>query len=205
MTYRLYNRRCSGGFVVEVTLTLAETAFELVELESELGTELPDSFREINPWGQVPVLILPDGTTMTETAGILIYLAAQFPNQKLAPAPGTSAYASFLRWTVFASVNVYEAVARSSYPHRFTTDLVGRDAIGAAATQRMREALGIIEAHVEGPYLLGPDMSVADIYIAMLYLWSGRQVPTPNLDAIIDQVQQHPVVSPIWERHYGDW
>ena len=205
MTYRLYNRRCSGGFVVEATLTLAETAFELVELESQLGTELPDSFREINPWGQVPVLILPDGTTMTETAGILIYLAAQFPNQKLAPAPGTLAYASFLRWTVFASVNVYEAVARSSYPHRFSTDLAGRDAIGAAATQRMTEALGIIETHVEGPFLLGPDMSVADIYIAMLYLWSDRQGCTPNLDTIIDQVKLHPVVQPIWERHYGDW
>ena len=105
----------------------------------------------------------------------------------------------------FASVNVYEAVARSSYPHRFSTDLAGRDAIGAAATQRMTEALGIIETHVEGPFLLGPDMSVADIYIAMLYLWSGRQVRTPNLDSIIDQVQQHSVVRPIWERHYGDW
>ena len=69
----------------------------------------------------------------------------------------------------------------------------------------MTEALGIIETHVEGPFLLGPDMSVADIYIAMLYLWSGRQVRTPNLDSIIDQVQQHSVVRPIWERHSGDW
>ena len=65
MTYRLYNRRCSGGFVVEATLTLAEAEFELVELESELGTELPDSFREINPWGQVPVLISVSYTHLT--------------------------------------------------------------------------------------------------------------------------------------------
>ena len=205
MTYQLYNRLGSGGFVVEAALTLAETDFELVELASKLGTELPDSFREINPWGQVPALILPDGTTMTETAAILIYLAAQFPNQKLAPAPGTSAYASFLRWTVFASVNVYEAVARGSYPHRFTTDSAGLDAIRAAAIHRMGEALGIIEAHVAGPFLLGPDMSVADIYIAMLYLWSGGGVPAPSLDAMTDRVRQHSVVSPIWHRHYGDW
>jgi len=205
MTYQLYNRRCSGGFVVEATLTLAGTAFELVELESKLGTELPDNFRKINPWGQVPVLILPDGTTMTETAGILIYLATQFPNQNLAPAPGTSTYASFLRWTIFASVNVYEAVARSSYPYRFTTDVTGQDAIGTAATKRMREALGIIEDHIREPFLLGSDMSVADIYIAMLYLWSGRPNPSPKLKAIMHQVQQHSVVGPIWERHYGDW
>lgn len=205
MTYRLYNRRGSGGFVIEATLSLAEAKFELVELDSQLGTELPNGFREINPWGQVPVLILPDGSTMTETAGILIYLAAQFQNKNLAPAPHTSAYASFLRWTIFANVNVYEAVARNSYPYRFTTDLAGLDAISTAATQRMRDALDIIENHVEGPFLLGPDMSVADIYIAMLYLWSGRQGCTPNLDTIINQVKLHPLVQPIWERHYGDW
>ena len=205
MTYRLYNRLGSGGFVVEVALTLAETKFELVELASKLGTELPDSFRDLNPWGQVPALILPNGTTMTETAAILIYLAAQFPNQKLAPAPGTSAYVSFLRWTVFASVNVCEAVARGSYPHRFTTDSAELDAIRAAATHRMGEALTIIEAHVAGPFLLGREMSVADVYIAMLYLWSGGSVPAPRLDTITDRVRLHPVVRPIWHRHYGDW
>ena len=96
-------------------------------------------------------------------------------------------------------------MARNSYPYRFTTDLAGLDAISTAATQRMRDALDIIENHVEGPFLLGPDMSVADIYIAMLYLWSGRQGCTPNLDTIINQVKLHPLVQPIWERHYGDW
>ncbi len=80
MSYRLYNRPGSGGFVVEAALALADADFDLVELDSKAGTPLPESFREHNPWRQVPTLILPDGSTMTETAAILIHLAACHPD-----------------------------------------------------------------------------------------------------------------------------
>ena len=65
MSYRLYNRLGSGGFVVEAALKLTEAPFELVELDSKVSTPLAETFRETNPWKQVPVLILPDGSTMT--------------------------------------------------------------------------------------------------------------------------------------------
>ena len=44
MGYTLYNRRGSGGFVVEAALALAEAPFELVELESKPGTPLRRAF-----------------------------------------------------------------------------------------------------------------------------------------------------------------
>ena len=106
MSYLLYNRPGSGGFVVEAALKLAEAPFELVELESKPGTPLAESFRETNPWKQLPVLVLPDGSIMTETAAILIHLAACFPEKALAPLPSTSEHGKFLRWTVFTSVNL---------------------------------------------------------------------------------------------------
>jgi len=55
MIYKLYNRLGSGGFVVEAALTLCDEPFELINLDSTPGTELPESFRAFNPWGQVPV------------------------------------------------------------------------------------------------------------------------------------------------------
>ena len=39
MAYRLYNRVGSGGFVVEVALTLIGADFELVELDSPSASE----------------------------------------------------------------------------------------------------------------------------------------------------------------------
>ena len=203
MSYTLYNRPGSGGFVVEAALTLADAPFELIELDSKAGTPLSESFRETNPWGQLPTLILPDGTIMTETSAILVHLSLCFPDKRLAPLPGTPAHAAFLRWMTFANVNLYEAVLRRGYPFRFTDDPAGYDALRSAAIRRMGEALSIIDAHVEGPFLLGEEMTVADVYIAMFLVWNRGDVEAPRLARIAEAVRAHPVVGPIWRRHFG--
>ena len=205
MTYRLYNRVGSGGFVVEAALALAGANYELLELDSKPGTPLPESFRDINPWGQVPTLVLPDGSIMTETAAILIHLAACHPDKGLAPNPGTPAHAAFLRWIIFTNVNVYEAVLRRSYPFRYTTDPHAHEATRDAAIARMGEALGVLEAAIDsGPFLLGETMNLADVYIAMLFIWFRGAIDAPRLTGLTDGVRQHPTVAPIWRRHFGD-
>ena len=93
--YTLYNRLRSGGAVVEAALRWAGADFELVEPDSLIGTPLPESFKGTNPWGQVPTLVLPDASIMTETAAILIYLNSAFPNSDLGPPAGTLEHARF--------------------------------------------------------------------------------------------------------------
>ena len=205
MSYLLYNRPGSGGFVVEAALKLAEAPFELVELESKPGTPLAESFRETNPWKQLPVLVLPDGSIMTETAAILIHLAACFPEKALAPSPGSSEHGKFLRWTVFTSVNLYEAVLRDGYPDRFTSDHTAIEATRSAAVERMSEAMAVLEQAIDpGPFLLGDIMSLADVYIARMLIWYRGSINAPRLKAIKNRVRQNPTISPIWRRHFGD-
>lgn len=205
MPYRLYNRVGSGGFVVEAALALAETEFELEELDSRPSTPLPESFRKKNPWRQVPTLILPDGSTMTETAAILIHLAACHPDKGLGPAPGTAEHAQFLRWMVFANVNVYESLLRRPYPDRYTTDPNGLEAVREAAANRMGEALSVLENATDaGPYLLGDAMTALDVYVAMLFTWYPGGVDLPRLAALTDGVKRHPVAGPIFRKHFGD-
>jgi glutathione S-transferase len=204
MTYKLYNRDGSGGFVVEAALALADLPFGLLQLDTLPGTPLPESFRAVNPWCQVPVLILPDGTVLTETVAILLHLAACNPNKGLAPAVGTSAHAQLMRWLVFAGVNVYESHLRSAYPQRFTTAAAGEAAVREAAIKRTGDALRVLDNAMEpGPYLLGGSMTVADIYIAMLHLWYPGEQSFVNLMAMTDEVRRHPVIAPIWIRHFG--
>ena len=172
MTYRLYNRVGSGGFVVEAALELAGAPYEFLELDSRPGTPLPESLREINPWGQVPTLVLSNGSILTKTAAILIHFTACHPDKGLGPSPGTPAHAAFLRWLIFTNVNIYEAVLRRSYPFRYTTDPDAHDATREASIARMAEALAVLEKAIRtGPLLLGDTMSLADIYIAMLFIW----------------------------------
>lgn len=205
MTYRLYNRAGSGGFVVEAALVLADAKFELVEHDSRPGTPLPPEFRKTNPWGQMPTLILPDGTTMTESVAILIHLAACFPDKRLAPNPGTTDHAVFLRWLIFASVNIYEGILRKGYASRFTSDPDAIEATRTAAIARTGEALEVLEAAIEkGPFLLGDSMSVADPFFAMMLIWFSGDIDAPKLTALAEGVRRHPIVGPVWRRHFGD-
>ena len=202
MSYKLYNRIGSGGFAVEAALTLARQPFELMTIDSAPGTPLPESFREINPWRQVPTLILPDGTVMTETGAILIYLATCHPGDDVGPEPATPEAARLMRWIVFLSVNVYEATLRRVYPERYTVQADGVDEVQAAAVQRSDEAFALLEAQLaDGGFLLGDDMSLADVYLAMLYAWhrGGRR---DRLTALAHKVAGHDLVAPLWQRNF---
>jgi glutathione S-transferase len=203
MTYRLYNRDGSGGFVVEAALVLTGAPFELVKLDSLPGTPLPESYRDINPWGQVPALITPSGTLLTECAAILIHLANCHQEKKLAPPVGSESHGVFLRWCVFLAVNVYEAVLRRAYPDRFTTDPSGHDAVAQAARIRLREGLDVVEAAITpGQFLLGPDLSLADVFLAMLNAWHRADNGLTECDAITHRIAAHPDIAPVWRRNF---
>lgn len=205
MTYTLYNRLGSAGLSIEAALKLGDIEFELVELDSVAGTPLPDSFRKINPWNQVPTLILPNGETLTESAAILAYLASAHPQAGLGPSPGDPAYPAFLRWLVFASNNLHEPEIRIIYPERFTTESDGRGGVKRAAISRMGDAFGVIDTAIgSGDFLLGQDLSAADIYIAMLYGWYDHEVDVPAIAAMSERVREHPVVGAVFARHDRD-
>lgn len=201
--YVLHNRRGSGGFAVEAALAMAGADFRLADIDAPVSTPLPESFRAINPWRQVPVLDLPDGTRITETAAMLIHIADAFPGAGVAPAPGTPERAQFLRWTTFLATNVYESVLRRVYPGRYTDDPSGTGAVASAATRRGMEALRVVEDAI-GPHgvLLGKRLSVADVYLAMLHRWVDKTEELPRCTALREAVIADAVVGPVWRRHF---
>ena len=203
MPYKLYNRIGSGGFVVEAALALGGVEFERIEIASKPATALPETFRDVNPWRQVPVLILPDGTMMTETAAILIYLATLKSDGELGPRTATPEYAALLRWLVFLSVNVYEATLRRIYPQRYTSDAEGADGVSLAARQRGNEAFALLDAELQSrEFLVGEQMSVGDVYLAMLFAWHPERDGRARCQALTHRVAAHPIVAPIWQRHF---
>jgi len=151
----------------------------------------------ISPTGRVPVLALPDGTLMFESAAMLIHLALAHPDAALAPRPGTSQHARFLQWMVFLSANVYEAVLRIYYSNRYSAE---GDAHAAAIRERASaESLGhlsLIEKSLS-PYLLGATYSIADVYLVMLASWlpgekADLYARLPALGALVRAVAARP-------------
>jgi glutathione S-transferase len=167
--YRLYSRQGAGSLAPQMVLEEIGAAYELVWI-SKAPAEI-EAFRRISPAAKIPVLVLPDGTVVSESAAMLIHLTNAHPAAALAPVTGSSAHALFLQWMVFLSANAYEAALRYFYAARYSA------AGDAAAAQIKSQALADWTRHFEvvhaalSPYVLGAQLSAADHYLYMLASW----------------------------------
>ena len=125
--YRLYWAPNTGAFAPDAVLTLSGAPFERQRVDYDGKEQQGAAYRALNPMGQIPVLRLPDGEAITESAAMVLHLVERFPEAKLAPAPGSTARAVFDRWLVFLAVNVYGATLRYYYADRYTADAAGAD------------------------------------------------------------------------------
>ena len=202
MTYTLYSYDGSGGFAVEAALVKAGAPYELVAVDTGKGEQNRPEFVAMNPMRQVPALILPDGTVMTESAAIVVHLANAFPDKGLAPKPATAAHARFLRWMFFMAANLYEGDLRYFYSERYTADPAGAEGVKSAGAAHMKKSFAIVEdALAQGPFLCGPDLTMADVYLAMLTDWSPEPIAAPRLLAVRKAVAADPAIAPLWRRH----
>lgn len=139
----------------------------MVDIKSDGPT---DRFLELSPLRQVPVLTLPDGRSITESAAMLIYLADANPGSGLAPAPTAPDRAEFLRALLLQATALYPALLRWFYSERGTVDPAGREAVKEAAVAEADRYLLVIDRALEGRDwpARGDSMTVADIYLLML-------------------------------------
>jgi glutathione S-transferase len=71
---------------------------------------------------QVPVLALPTGELVTESAAILIHLADRHPAAGMSPALDDPRRPAFLRWMVYVSAQIYALVWARDDPGRLAAD-----------------------------------------------------------------------------------
>jgi glutathione S-transferase len=202
--YKLFGRPNSGSFAVQVALEDIGAPYQRIWV----GRETADvaRFREVNPTGRVPALVLPDGTVMFESAAMLIHLALAYPGSAPAPKAGSSLHAAFLQWMVFLSANVYESVLRIYYPARYSArGESDAEAIRQQASADFCTHLELIGRSLK-PYVLGADYSIADTYLYMLALWypgerSELLTRIPELQAHAKLVSARPAVSKVEGDH----
>jgi GST-like protein len=167
--YRLYGRENAGSLVVQAALEEIGAPYEFVRVSKDAKDV--EAFRPISPTGRVPALALPDGTIMFESAAILVHLSLAHPEAGLAPKPGTSRHALFLQWISVLSANLYEAALRIYYSDRYSArGAADADAIRSQATIAFLRHVELVSASL-GPYLLGAEYSIADVYLYMLAGW----------------------------------
>jgi glutathione S-transferase len=87
--YRLLGCRGCGSLIVEAALRLAAIPYDYEEINYEQPGPQRDRLLALNPLGQVPTLVLPDGSIMTESAAIIMMIDDVAPDAGLVPPKGT--------------------------------------------------------------------------------------------------------------------
>jgi glutathione S-transferase len=204
--YELYGREGTGSMVVEAVLEECEIPYKLSKVGRDASRMPPAEYYAVSPLGQVPALKLPDGSFMTESAAIALYLTDKYSEGKLAPAPSAPMRPHFLRWLIYLAANIYMTDLRIYYCERYTTRSGDAPSVKEAAIQAMAREWDVYAAALDAKtYTLGEQFSVVDIYAAMLATWN-RDVPAffrkhPNVRALYERVVARPAVARVWKRH----
>ncbi len=205
--YKLYWSKETGALAPQVALEEAGAEYELIVTNTEEGAHQSADFLTINPRGQVPALILPDGSVMTESAAMMLHIADEFPEANLIPPAGDVRRAQVYRWLFFMAVNFYETDLRYYYSERYTTDEAGAEGVKVAALRDFDKYFDMLDREIDaGPFVLGDRYTVLDIYLTMLAYWH------PQVDALVercsslkllcDTVKARPAVERVWRQHY---
>jgi GST-like protein len=202
----LHGCKGCGSVVVEGLLDLAHIPHvrSIFEWEDQAAW---DRLRLVNPLAQVPTLILDDGTVLTESAGIALWIADHYPDAQLLP-DDPSERALAYRWTVSFATNIYGPIIIGDFPERWVDGDDAHASLKAKAMERLKDAWLSFEASIAPrPYLLGEQISVLDVYAAMISRWRpGRAWLTghcPKAMASVAVTEAHPVIATTWARNFS--
>jgi len=172
--YKLYWAKSMGSMVAEVLFEEIGVEYERLPIDMEKEENRSAEFLAINPLGQIPTLVLPDGTVMTESAAMVLQITDRHPEAKLAPPAGSPEGARFQRWLLFMATSIYPAEQRLFYADRITTDARAVAGIEDRARADMDSYFAILNDSLDpGPYLLGESFSAVDVYLWMFVKWHG--------------------------------
>jgi glutathione S-transferase len=203
--FELYWAKNTGAMAPHLVLELAKAPYKLHVVDTAAGEQHSAAYKALNPLGQVPVLKLPEGAVMTESAAMLLHLAERFPAAGLLPPEASVARAQVQRWLLFLAVNVYESALRVYYSERYTTDPAGANAVREAANAALARHWTIIENALQpGPYLLGAQRSIADLFLLVLSGWTDHAASLTNVQRTRTALLADPVVRRVWEQHTQD-
>lgn len=157
---------------------------ERVDLKAKKTANGVD-FGTINAKGYVPVLILDSGETITENVAMLDWIAQQAP--ALSP-PGAMGRTRLLEMLAYISTEIHKSFAPFFQG--------GSDAEKHKAADKLAMRFGWIAGQIQGDFLFGPSVSVADCYLFVMVLWAAKNqiAVVPTLRDFNDRMKQRPAV-----------
>ena len=142
----------------------APASFTSVNLKSKSLAD-GSSFLDLAPLGQVPALLIDDGTVITESTAVLQYVADRFPESKLAPPSGLQR-TRLQQWLGFIGTELHKGIFIP------LLDLHASDEVKRWGRDKLASRFALLQAHLERQDLLLDEISVADAYLFTILNWT---------------------------------
>ncbi len=202
MTWRVFGSRGCGNVIAEAALILCGVDYELDEHADY--NQPPAELLALNPLGQVPTCVLPDGTVMTETAAIALYLDGLYPGAQLLPPPTDPQRATALRWLVFLVSTIYPTFTYGDKPAKWVGD--AGEALRQSTNAHRERMWKVLDTQAGSPWFLGERFSMLDVYLSVMSRWRPRRAwfaeHAPKLHAIATAIDADSRLAPLWRANF---
>ena len=207
--YKLYGFKGSGSAAIEMALDAVGAAYTKTDVAS---WDTSTSIRElsaVNPLVQIPALVLPDKTVLTESAAILIYLADAYPSAGII-AQSPLQRARTIQGLIYLVANCYPAVGIIDFPERWTSSKESTELehLRAGTRNRLNYLWEMFADMFEAtPYLSGSQPGILDFLAVTIgrmfkvkdYLAESR----PAFHALLTELESHTRLAGVVARHWG--
>ncbi|MDW2643596.1 glutathione transferase GstA [Citrobacter sp. HN-141] len=152
-----------------------------------------DDFFAVNPKGQVPALLLDDGTLLTEGVAIMQYLADTVPDRHLlAPTSSLSRYKT-IEWLNYIATELHKGFTplfRPDTPEEY------KPTVRALLEKKMQY---VNESLKDNPWICGARFSIADAYLFTVLRWAYavklNMAGLSHIEAYMTRMTERPAVA----------
>jgi GST-like protein len=197
-------------------LEIIGAPYRIVETASWATNAAFDELMKINPLGQIPTLVLPDGSVLSESAAILLHLGSVHPESGLLPPflppflpSDSSARAQAVRGLVFIAANCYAAISVIDFPERWCKDAdeATQERIRAGTRERLHRYWEMFaDLFPAQPFLGGEKLGALDLLAAVVSKWSGSRAHLQNARPAFHQtlmrIESEPKVAAVFAKHW---
>ncbi len=200
MTLCLYWSPDSANLAIRIALEDLGLPYETVRVHRGKAEHKQDNFLELNPQGLLPVLT--DGDfILFETGAILWHLAerAGHLGRNGPNIDDPAKRATALKWLFYLSNTLHADLRLAFYTHRYVSDPSAIPLVLDGLSRRIAEHCDLIESELGAGGLLGPDITIPDIYLTVCLRWAqiypdrGRLIAEltlwPRLHALAKRIE----------------
>lgn len=185
---------CSFGSIVALEWSGAKYHLCRIQMPEIVSGE---DYRRINPVGETPTLMLPDGRMLSESMAILGHVAAKAVDKGLGFEPGSRDDDRLKQMLAFLNTSFFNAFGPLWYAFEHDLADEAKAALRAYGIAKVEKAHAALELMLGGKeWLMGDKRSLADAYFMGVARWN-------DFHKVVDRAQ-FPALNSLYQRMLDD-